>query len=284
MQDLPTTDFFRLARDGTDPTVVRLTLDRPDRANAMSPDFWRELPTVCAALDADPDVRCVVLDGAGRHFCGGMDLSTFADISAIQNQEPGRASYALRRLILDLQASLTALEQMRVPVIAAVHGATLGGAIDLICACDMRLASACTSFGIEEIAIGMAADVGTLQRLPKLMAPGVVAQLAYTGERFGAEAARGWGFVNAVHPDREATVEAALSLARGIAARSPLAVAGIKRALLYARDHTVPDGLDQIATWNAGMLRPADLGEAMGARAAKREATFAPLPIAGTGG
>ncbi len=263
-----------LDRDGG---LWTLRLNRPDKANSMSPDFWTDLPLLASALNEDPSVRCVVLTGAGRHFTGGMDLATFADINTMLQDEPGRAAYALRDLILRLQASLSSLEKLRVPVIGAIHGACLGGGIDLITACDLRLASEDASFGIEEIHIGMAADVGTLQRLPKLMPPAIVHDLAYTGRRFSAQEAMGWGLVNSVHRDREATVQAAVQLAQEIAGKSPLAVAGVKRAITYARDHGVEDALDLMATWNAGMLRPEDLMKAIAAKTAKQEAVFKDL-------
>ena len=257
--------------------VAHLEMNRPDKANGMSPDFWKDLPLLAQALGEDPKVRCIVLSGAGRHFSGGMDLATFADINKMLEQEPGRAAYALRDVIARLQASLSSLEKVRVPVIAAIHGACLGGAIDLITACDMRMASADASFGIEEIHIGMAADVGTLQRLPKLIPIGIVHELAYSGRRFSADEAKGWGLVNSVHSDREATLEAAFDFARGIAEKSPLAIAGIKQAITYARDHRVEDGLDQIATWNGGILRPEELTRALTAKMSKQKALFEDL-------
>jgi len=266
--------FFKINRDGD---IVHLEMNRPEKANSMSPDFWHDLPRLADALNADNTVRCVVLSGAGKHFSAGMDLATFADINAMLEQEPGRAGYALRTLILRLQDSLSSLERLRVPVIAATHGACLGGAIDLITACDMRLASEDTSFGIEEIHIGMAADVGTLQRLPKLMPPSIVHELAYTGRRFSALEASQWGLVNSVHRGREETLKAVFELAHTIAGKSPLAIAGIKQAITYARDHSVSDSLDQIATWNGGMLRPEDLTKALNAKMAKQEAIFADL-------
>jgi enoyl-CoA hydratase len=203
-----------------------------------------------------------------------MDLAAFQGLMGLAQAEPARGAYALRDVILRYQAALTSLETCRVPVIAAVQGICLGGGIDLIAACDIRLASADATFGIEEVHIGMAADVGTLQRLPKLMAPGVVRELAYTGRRFSAEEARGWGVVNAVHPDSAATVAAAQAMAAEIAAKSPLAIAGIKQAVTYARDHSVAEGLDQIATWNAGMLRAEDLMKAVQAKMTKTTARF----------
>lgn len=274
MGDLPKTEFFEIIIDGA---VAEVRMNRPDKANGMNPAFWDELPRIVEALDADPAMRAIVLTGAGRNFTGGMDLSAFQGIMAMLQSEPGRAAYALRRLILDLQASLSALEQTRLPVIAAIQGACIGGGIDLITACDIRLATTDAVFSVEEINIGMAADVGTLQRLPKLIAPGIARELALTGRRFSAGEAVGWGLVNAAHADHDALIEAAHTMARDIAGKSPLAVAGTKQALVYARDHSVDDGLDQIATWNGGMLRPEDLMGALQARAARKEADFADL-------
>ena len=273
MTDFEST-FFNVERDGG---VVRLEMNRPEKANSMSPDFWSDLPLVAAELNQDPSVRCVVLSGAGKHFTSGMDLATFSDINTMLQDEPGRAAYALRDLLLYLQGSLSSLEKLRVPVIAAIHGACLGGGIDLIAACDLRIATQDAFFGIEEIHIGMAADVGTLQRLPHLMPPAIVHELAYTGRRFSSEEAKTWGLLNSIHEDRDAVLDAAMKLAHEIAEKSPLAIAGIKQAITYSRDHSVADALDHMATWNAGMLRPEDLTKAIMARTAKQEAVFADL-------
>ncbi len=266
--------FFRLSLDGP---IAHLAMNRPEKANGMNPAFWEELPRIVRDLDCKPEIRVLVVSGEGKHFSGGMDLAAFNDIAAMTKAEPARAAFALRRLILKLQDSFTALEAARFPVIAAVHGACLGGAIDMISACDLRLAAADTSFGIEEIHIGMAADVGTLQRLPKLVAPGIVKELAYTGRRFSAEEAKAWGLVNSVHADRDATIAAATTLARDIAEKSPIAIAGIKRAVDFVRDHAVSDGLEQIASWNAGMLRPEELMTALQAKMSRKQAVFADL-------
>jgi enoyl-CoA hydratase len=274
-----TSTFFATSLDAG---VAHVEMDRPDKANAMTPEFWTDLPRIVAELDADPLVRVIVLSGRGKHFSGGMDLSAFQGIMALAQAEPARGAYALRDLILRYQAALTSLETARVPVIAAIQGVCLGGGIDLITACDIRLATKDASFGIEEINIGMAADVGTLQRLPKLMAPGIVRELAYTGRRFTAEEALAWGVVNSLHADSTAALDAAMAMARDISAKSPLAIAGTKRSLTFARDHTVAEGLDQIATWNAGMLRAEDLMAAIQAKMAKGQASFANLlPDAG---
>ena len=266
--------FFKVERDGP---VALILLNRPDKANSMTPGFWTDLPRIVDALARDESVRCAVLAGEGRHLTGGMDLAAFASIAALFDNEPGRAAYAMRDLILSLQDTFTALERARFPVIAAIHGACVGGGIDMITACDLRIASRDAYFSVEEIHIGMAADVGTLQRLPKLIAPAVAAELAYTGRRFDAEEARAIGLVCAVHADKEATLAAARAMAHDIAKKSPLAIAGIKRNLAYARDHSVADGLDYIATWNAGMLRPGELMAAVQAKMTKQEAEFADL-------
>ena len=257
--------------------VAHLIMNKGDKANAMSPDFWEDLPKIVDALGVDPNVRAMVISGEGKHFTGGMDLASFQPILGLVENEPGRAAFALRDTILKLQDSFTSLERARFPVITAIQGACLGGGIDFITAADIRLASRDAYFGVEEIHIGMAADVGTLQRLPKLMAPGIVRELCYTGRKFSVQEAHGWGLVNSVHDSHEAVVSAALELAKEIAAKSPLAIAGIKQSLNYARDHSVADGLDQIATWNGGMLRPEDLQEAIQAKMAKKEAEFASL-------
>jgi len=266
--------FFNCKIDGP---LATLVMNRPDKANGMSPDFWSDLPRLVRELDTNPQIRALVIAGEGKHFTGGMDLSSFQDVAKMSEGEPARAAYALRKLILKLQDTFNALEEARFPVIAAVHGACLGAGIDMISACDIRLASTDAYFGIEEIHIGMAADVGTLQRLPKLMAPGIVKELTYTGRRFSPQEALAWGFVNSIHADQSAVLEAATDLAKQIAAKSPIAIAGAKRSLDYARDHSVADSLDQIATWNAAMLRPEELMTALQAKMAKKEAVFADL-------
>lgn len=266
--------FFAVTRDGA---VAHIAMNRPDKANAMSPDFWDDLPRILDMLGRDEPVRCAVLTGEGKHFTAGMDLAAFNGIAKLFAGEHGRAAFALRDLILRLQGSFNAIERARFPIIAAIHGACMGGGIDLITACDIRLASADAYFAIEEINIGMAADVGTLQRLPKLIAPAVAAELAYTGRRFDAAEAKAVGLVSQVLDDSEKLMDAAFELAGSIAKRSPLAIAGIKRNLAYARDHSVADGLDYIATWNAGMLRAEDLMKAIQAKMTKQEAEFADL-------
>lgn len=266
--------FFRVdIREG----VARLVMNRADKANGMTKDFWADLPRLMRALDGDPTIRCAIIAGEGRHFTGGMDLAAFAEISRLFENEAGRAAYAMRDLILKLQDAFNAIERARFPVIAAVHGACIGAGVDLITACDLRLASADAYFSIEEIHIGMAADVGTLQRLPKLIAPSIAAELAYTGRRFTAAEAKEFGLLSQLADDQASLMDTAEKLATAIATKSPLAIAGIKRNLAYARDHSVADGLDYIATWNGGMLRAGELMTAIQAKMAKSQAVFADL-------
>jgi enoyl-CoA hydratase len=266
--------FFEVEVDGG---VAHLAMNRPEKANGMSPDFWEDLPRLTKELEQDMTIRAMVISGKGKHFTGGMDLSAFGSIMDLLKSEPGRSSYEMRKLVLKLQNSFNALEEARFPVIAAIHGACIGGGIDMISACDIRLASNDAIFSIEEINIGMTADVGTLQRLPKLMAPGIVKELAYTGRRFSATEAKDWGFINTICDSQQDVLDKALELARQIATKSPLAISGIKQSIDYARDHNVADSLNQIATWNGGMLRPEDLMGAIKAKMEKKQAVFADL-------
>lgn len=254
--------------------IATVRLNRPDKANAMNAAMWQDIRRAFDWLDTQPAARVAVLEGEGRHFTAGIDLSMMMGL-APQIQDPceGRTREALRRVILDLQDTLTSLERCRKPVLAAIHGACVGGGIDLICCADMRYCSADAYFSIKEIDIGMVADVGTLQRLPKLVgSQGLVRELAYTGRRVEAAEAREIGLVNRVFGDREALQAGVREIAAAIAAKSPLSIRGVKEQLNYARDHSVADGLNYIATWNAAMLMSEDLQRAM--MAGKATPTF----------
>lgn len=268
-------EFFRVSRDGP---IAHIVLNRPEKANSLDNSFWVELPQILREMDHDPAVRVAILSGEGKHFSSGMDLSAFDFIGELVKAEPGRAAFGFRKEILRLQDALNAIEEVRFPVIGIAHGACIGGAIDLLAACDVCIASADAKFAIEEVNVGMAADVGTLQRLPKMMSPAVVKELAYSGRRFSPEEAKQWGFVTDIQPDKPSALAAGQKLAGLIAAKSPLAIAGIKKAVNYARDHSVADGLEQIATWNAGMLRPDDINRSIRALKERTEAQYANLP------
>ena len=255
--------------------IAHVRLNRPDKANAMNRVMWEEIRRAFEWIDATAEARVALLSGHGAHFTAGIDLGMLAGVrDEVQDACEGRAREKLRRLILDLQDTLTSLERCRKPVLAAIHGACIGGGVDLVCCADMRYCSAEAVFQIKEIELGMTADVGTLQRLPKLIPPGVARELAYTGRRVGSAEAHAIGFVNRVFESPEALAAGVAEIAATIASRSPLAIRGVKEMLTYARDHSVADGLEHVATWNAAMLLSADLGEAMMAAMQKRAPQF----------
>lgn len=264
---------FEITRDGP---VAHLRFTRPEASNAMDMDFWRRFGPELRALDATGDVHALVISGEGRNFCTGMDISIFSD-GAILNADKATDRQAFHQTARELQETLTTLEKVRFPVIAAIQGACVGGGLDLIAACDIRLASADAYFRIEEINIGMMADIGSLQRLPKLMPAGVVRELAFTGSTLTVERAERLGVVNAIHPDADAVLAAALDMARRIASKAPLAISGSKAALNHARDHTVAEGLEWIAVMQGSLWSPADVMAAIQSRMARTEAEFAPL-------
>ena len=255
--------------------IATVRLNRPEKANAMNAAMWQEIRQAFQWVDATPEARVAVLQGEGRYFTAGIDLQLMMGLGPqIANECDGRTREALRRVILDMQDTLTSLERCRKPVLAAIHGGCIGGGIDLVTCADMRYCSADASFTIKEIDIGMTADVGTLQRLPRLVGEGITRELAYTGRTFDAAEARSIGLVNRVFDSREALVAGVRQIAATIAAKSPLSIRGTKEMITYAREHSVADGLNYIATWNAAMLMSKDLTEAMTANLAKRTPTF----------
>lgn len=268
--------------------VAHVQMSRPDEYNSMIREFWRELPELVTELSDSGQARAMVLSSTGPHFCAGMDLAVFgagafSDGDGQAGSEPGRRSGNVMLLVRRLQETFTVLERARMPVLAAVQGGCIGGAMDLVTACDMRFASADAFFVVQETNIGMTADVGTLQRLPKIIPDGVARELVYTGRRMPAARAREVGLVNEVFPDHPSLVEGTLAVAREIADKSPLAIWGCKESLVHARDHSVADGLDHIAVWQMGGLQSAEMMEAFAARGEKRPAAFADLPPAPQG-
>lgn len=267
-------DFKTLKVDLVD-GIARVELNRPEKANAMDAAMWGELRDAMAWADLTPQVRVVVLSGAGKHFTSGIDLGLLTGISTRTTGScAGRSHEKLRLLILDLQDCLNAIERCRKPVIAAIHGACVGGGIDLIAACDMRYCSADAYFSVKEIDVGMVADVGTLQRLPHLIGIGMTRELAYTGRRVDGAEAMTLRLVNRSYDSLESLQSEVSKLAATIAAKSPLAIRGVKEMITYARDHSVADGLNYIATWNAAMLLSQDLMEAGQAMMEKRSPVF----------
>lgn len=256
--------------------VAEVSLNRPDRSNALNEAMWQELRAAMRWADATPEVRAVVLTGAGKNFCAGIDLSMLAGVAqVVAHPDPARSREKLRRLVLDLQDCLSSIEQCRKPVLAAIQGACIGGALDMVTCCDMRYASADAVFSVREVDVGMTADVGTLQRLPRLVPEGVARELAYTGRNVDAVEAERVGLVNRVFASAEELAAGVMRIAQAIAAKSPLAIRGTKEMLNYGRDHSVADGLNYIATWNAAMLMSADLNEALAAARERRPPAFA---------
>jgi len=275
----PATEYTCFAVDIED-GVAHIRLNRPQAFNAMNRDFWNELPAIVRDIDDNARARCIVVSSTGKHFTSGMDLQVFDGVDSLTGAGQGdrhTAMESFRRHVHHLQGTFSCLDQARMPVLAAIQGACIGGGVDLVSACDIRYASADAFFCIQEVNIGMTADVGTFPRLCKLIPEGWVREMAYTGRRVPAQKAKEIGLVNEVFDSHEALLEHVLATAREIASKAPLAVAGSKVMINYARDHTIADGLDYIATWQTGMFSGAHMVEAFRAKQEKREASFPDL-------
>ena len=256
--------------------IAHLVLSRPEAMNTMHPTFWRELDDVLTRIHREGTARVLVISSTGKHFSAGMALETFAGAIQMDDQSPeGRA--AIFDLLTDMQSTFTKLERLRIPVIAAIQGGCIGGAVDMVTACCIRYATADAFFCIQEINIGMVADVGTLQRLPKLIPEAVVKELAYTGRRLGADKALGYGLVNAVFDTPEALLAGALQCAAEIAAKPPVAIWGTKQAIHYTRDHSVHDALEQMGWLQGAIWSNAHVRESVAAMKEKRAGQFTPL-------
>ncbi len=259
-----------------DQHIAHLVLNRPDRLNALDMTVWRELDEVLQQLHQANQARVLVISSTGKHFSAGMSLEAFGESVSMDDQSAeGRA--AIFDMLGGLQATFTRLETLRMPVIVAIQGGCIGGAVDMVTACCLRYASADAFFCIQEINIGMVADVGTLQRLPKLMPMAVVKELAYTGRRLPADKALQYGLVNEVLPDAAAALAAAMKTAKEIASKPPVAIWGTKQALHYARDHSVDDALKQMGWLQSGIWSNPHVKEAITAFQKKQAASFPDL-------
>ncbi|KAA8530030.1 hypothetical protein F0562_034564 [Nyssa sinensis] len=258
--------------------VFYLYLNRPSLRNALSHDFFTEFPKALWSLDQNPNVGVIILSGNGDHFCSGIDLKVLASMSKrVQSNDRGRTGERLRREIKGMQEALTAIERCRKPVIAAIHGACIGGGVDIITSCDIRFCTEDAFFSVKEVDLAITADLGTLQRLPSIVGYGNAMELALTGRRFLGAEAKELGLVSRVFASKDVMDEQVTAIAEGVAARSPLAVTGTKAVLLRSRDLTVDQGLDYVATWNSAVLLSDDLVEAISANAQKRKPFFAKL-------
>jgi enoyl-CoA hydratase len=275
IEDFSSLKAFKVSVDEN--SVAEISLNRPDAVNSMNGDFWQELPAIVQTLDEQSTARVIILSSVGKHFTAGMDLSVLSNLGSDPEVEPARAAEKLRRWILGLQDTFTALEKARMPVIAATQGACIGGGVDMICATDMRFCTSNAYFNIKETELGITADVGTLQRIQHVMPSGLARELAYSSRNLSADEAAACGFVNKVYADQEQMLEAVRALATDIARHSPLAVHGTKAMLNYSREHSIEDSLNHMATWQAGMMKTPDIDEAMSAMSEKRTPKFANL-------
>ena len=270
---MPALQCFSLT---TENHIAHLVLNKPEAMNTMHPTFWRELDQVLTQLHQDGTARALVISSTGKHFSAGMALETFAGAITMDDQSPeGRA--AIFDVLADMQATFTKLETLRMPVIAAIQGGCIGGAVDMVSACCIRYATPQSFFCIQEINIGMVADVGTLQRLPKLIPLAVVKELAYTGRRLDAQRALQYGLVNGIFDTEAAMLAAALQCATEIASKPPIAIWGTKQAIHYARDHSVDDALKQMGWLQGAIWSNRHVMEAVMAMKTKRAGEFPAL-------
>ncbi len=256
--------------------VGRVMLARPDKANAFDLALWEELPQALAWLSRQEELRVVILGGEGRHFCAGIDLSVIEHLGRLASDSAcaARGRESLLAFIERVQAAFNAVENLRVPVIAEIQGACIGAGLDLVAACDLRLCTREAKFCIKEVDLGVVPDVGTLQRLRQVIGYSKLAELSYTGETFAGPQALALGLVSQVHESAPLLREAVERLAADLAAKSPVALRGIKRNLLWSRDRSVHDGLAYVAAWNAAMMPGEDLRESLAAALQKRKPSY----------
>ncbi|GAA98771.1 uncharacterized protein L969DRAFT_50896 [Mixia osmundae IAM 14324] len=259
--------------------VLVLSMNRGP-VNAFNQAFWEELHRLFDLASNDPDVRVVVLASKlDKLYTAGLDLTDTGALTDQSESDSARMAWKMRRHILDFQAAISAIEECKKPVIAAVHGICIGLGVDITSAADIRMAASSAQFGIKEVTIGLAADIGSLQRFPlKVANDSWTRELVYTGRNFDAAEAHQHGFVsNVVQGGRSEVLAAAIELAKDISNKSPIAVQGSKHLLDYSRDHSVQDGLAYTATWNMSQLQASDLVEAVGAFMTKKPPRFAKL-------
>lgn len=280
--------------------IAHLQFARPDEYNTMTRAFWHEFPRIIDEINHAASARVLVISSTGKHFSAGMDLAVFTDeknnreektsSDTSQSKQPqrgmfdgeaGRRQELMRHRVQQLQACFSLLETCRIPVLAAIQGGCIGGAVDLVTACDSRYCTTDAFFTVKETALGMTADLGTLQRLPKLIAPGLARELCYTARRFNATEALNAGLVNQVFETAEQLLDGVMDIAKQIAQHSPLAITGTKEMINYSRDHSLQESLNYMALWQAGMFQPTDMSEVFTAKFENREQQFEdlyPLP------
>ncbi|XP_067363025.1 delta(3,5)-Delta(2,4)-dienoyl-CoA isomerase, mitochondrial isoform X1 [Channa argus] len=268
----PTSPYATLSISRPTESITHVELHRPEKRNAMNKAFWSEMVDCFNEIAVDPDCRVVVFSAAGKIFTAGLDLMDMAgDILQPEGDDTARVSWNLRRTVAKYQESFSVIEKCPKPVVVAVHGACVGGGVDLITACDIRLCTQDAWFQVKEVDVGLAADVGTLQRLPKVIGSrSLVNELALTARKMYADEAKSSGLVSRVFANKEDMMAGALEMAGEIAGRSPVAVQGTKVNLIYARDHSVEEGLNYMATWNMSMLQTHDVMKSVQAAMEKK--------------
>ncbi|KAL4237790.1 putative enoyl CoA hydratase [Mactra antiquata] len=261
--------------------VVQVEINRPEKRNAMNGAFFSEIGACFEKLNDDSDCRAIVLSGAGKIFTAGLDLTDLGTVIALREDSEldiARKAFKLKKFLTVWQENFNAIEKCNKPVIAAIHGACVGGGVDLTSACDIRYCTEDAWFQIKEVDIGLAADLGTLQRFPKVIGNDSYArELAYTARKFYSDEAKSMGYVSRILPDRVSLIDAALDTASLIASKSPVAVQGTKISMVYSRDHTVKEGMEHIGIWNQAMLQSSDMMEAAMSQMQKKQAKFSKL-------
>ena len=256
-------------------SIVQVSFNRPDKANALVLEAWEEMQVIFEEIDQNPVIRVAILSGEGKHFCAGIDLSLLMGLQKYNQIDcEGRKREGLRQFILKLQNTITSIQKCRKPVLAAIHNGCIGGAVDIITACDMRYATKEAYFTIKEVDMGLVADIGTLQRLPKIIPPGMVAEMAFTGRKVYGPEAKSIGLVNHVYQDKSKMMEEVFKIAKTIAAKSPLVIRGTKEIIEYSRNHSIEESLNYMSVWNAAMLMSNDLMESFQATVEKRAANY----------
>ena len=257
--------------------IAHISMCRPDEFNSMNKAFWSELPSLIEKISDEASARVIVLSAQGKHFCAGMDLANFGQANEKPKAHLGMRKESGYRMTIDLQHTISCLEKSRIPVIAAIQGACVGGGVDLATATDFRFCTKDAFFCIQEINIGMAADVGTLQRLPRLIPEGIVRELAYTGRKFLPEEAVKFGLVNNIYESTEEMMEAVMIVAKEVASKGPLAITSTKEMLNFSRDHSIKDSLNYVALWNTAMSINDEMSVALKAKVEKKEPKFEDL-------
>ena len=255
--------------------VASVAFNRPDKANSLHRQAWEEMQQVFESLDENPEVRCIVLSGEGNHFCAGIDISLLMEANSYHSVEcEGRKRELVRKSIVVLQENINSIERCRKPVLAAIHNGCIGGGVDIATACDIRYCTDDAYFQVKEVDMGLVADIGTMQRLPKVVGYGVAAEMAFTGKKVLGQEAKEIGLVNKSFDDKETMMKGVMAMARVIASKPPLVIRGTKHILQYTRDHSVQESLEYVATYNAAYLLSDDLKKSFEAAVTKQKPTF----------